>query len=37
LAPVVRHAFEGALDAVRPAHRPAHQAIQYVSAVGALN
>jgi anti-anti-sigma factor len=37
LAPIVRHAFEGALDAVRSAHRPALQHIQYVPAVGALN
>ena len=37
LAPIVRHAFEGGIDAVRPAHRPALQRIQYVSAVGALN
>ena len=37
LAPIVRHAFEGAIDAVRPAHRPALQRIQYVSALGALN
>ncbi len=37
LPPVVRHAFEGAIDAVRPAHRPALQRIEYVSAVGALN
>jgi anti-anti-sigma factor len=37
LAPIVRHAFEGAIDAVRPAHRPALQRIQNVSALGALN
>ena len=37
LAPIVRHAFEGAIDAVRAAHRPALQRIQYVPAVGALN
>jgi anti-anti-sigma regulatory factor len=38
LAPLVRHAFEGVIDAVRPAHphRPALQRIQHVSAVGAL-
>jgi anti-anti-sigma factor len=37
LAPIVRHAFEGGIDAVRPAQRPALQRIQYVPAVGALN
>ncbi len=37
LAPIVRHAFEGAIDAVRPAHRTALRRIQFVSAVGALN
>jgi anti-anti-sigma factor len=36
LAPIVRHAFAGGTDALRPAHRPALQRIQPVSAVGAL-
>lgn len=34
---IVRHAFAGGIDAVRPAHRPTLQRIEYVSAAGALN
>jgi hypothetical protein len=37
LAPLVRHAFEGAIDAVRSAQRPVPQRIAHMSAVGALN